>query len=122
LEHQREVECLCGGIAKQIITAPIVVIPAHMRWDSNTTYESPTTGRMITNMSQRREDMAQSGCFEYEPGIRQDADRRVAEDDIKLDKLVDETFDSELEKMPTKKRERLETEMVNGVSAETVRL
>jgi hypothetical protein len=93
-----------------------------MRWDANTTYESPTTGRMITNISQRREDMAQSGCFEYEPGIRQDADRRVADDDIKLDKLVDETFDSELEKMPTKKRERLETEMVNGVSAETVRL
>ncbi|MCK9623029.1 MAG: hypothetical protein M0R47_21140 [Methylobacter sp.] len=120
--HQREVECKCGGVAKQVITAPIVIIPAHMRFDAPSGYESPATGRIITNNRQRINDLAESGCIEYEPGMRQDVDRRVVEDDKALDKAVDDTFDREIAAMPTVKRERLDVEMAMGMNAETVRL
>lgn len=122
-EHQRTAECEeCGAIASQVITPPIVVIPAHMRFDAPSGYESPATGRIITNNRQRINDLAESGCIEYEPGMRQDVDRRVIEDDKALDKSVDETFDREIEKMPARKRERLDVEMAMGMNAETVRL
>lgn len=121
-EHQSKEQCQCGAIASQVITAPIVVIPAHMRFDAPSGYESPGTGKIITNNRQRINDLAESGCIEYEPGMRQDVDRRVVEDDKALDKSVDETFDREIEKMPARKRERLDVEMALGMTAETVRI
>jgi putative FmdB family regulatory protein len=121
-DHQRVVEChKCGKDAAQVISAPMLVIPSHMSATGISSYESPIDGRLITNQRARREDLARSGCMEYEPGIRQDADRRLIDDDKKLDKAIDETFDREIEKMPTKKRERLDLEMKAGVTAETVR-
>lgn len=112
----------CGQDAPQVIKqAPMTIIPQHMRFDFDG-YESPTSGRHITTKKQRIEDMAQSGCIEYEPGMRQDADRRVIEHDAMLDKLVDETVDREIAAMPARKRENLEAELSRGVAAEIQRL
>ena len=66
--------------------------------------------------------MARNDCVEYEPGMRQDVDRRVAADELALYRAVDETFDREIAKMPTVKRELLETEMTAGMSAEAIRI
>lgn len=121
-DHSNIVECKCGAQAGQIITAPIVIIPAHMRADATSGYESPIDGRKITNQHQRREDLARNDCVEYEPGMRQDVDRRVIEDEKLLDKMVDETIDREIATMPAIKREKLSAEMTAGVSAETMRL
>ena len=114
--------CECGEIVYQkLIYPPIVVIPEHMRWNSKA-YMSPIDGTPILNKKQRIEDMARSNCMEYEPGMREDVDRRVKEDDLRLDKLVDETVEKEIEAMPAIKRERLENEMARGLTAEPVRL
>lgn len=122
-QFQRTEDCpVCKSVSRQVITAPIVIIPAHMSATGNSSYHSPIDGRPITNQYQRREDLARSGCIEYEPGMKQDTDRRVIEGEKALDKAVDETFDREIEKMPAIKRERLETEMMAGVTAETVRV
>jgi hypothetical protein len=93
-----------------------------MRFDAPSGYESPATGQIITNNRQRINDLASSGCIEYEPGMRQDADRRVVDDDKALDKAVDDTVDREIAAMPVKNRERLDVEMALGMNAETVRI
>ena len=122
VDHQAVVECACGANAIQIITAPMVIIPAHMSATGNSSYQSPIDGRPITTERQRREDMARNDCVEYEPGMRQDVDRKVAADELALDRAVDETFDREIAAMPAHKLERLDAEMCAGMNAETIRI
>lgn len=98
-----------------------MIIPEHMRYDAQG-YESPTSGQIITTKKQRIEDMARAGCIEYDPGMKQDADRRVKEHDAMLDKLVDETVEREFEAMPTAKKERLCNELTAGADAEYTRI
>jgi len=122
-QFQRTEDCpVCDAVARQVITAPMVIIPAHMSATGESGYRSPIDGRPITTAAQRREDMARNDCVEYEPGMRQDVDRRVIEDEKALDRAVDETFDREIAKMPAAKLERLDAEMSAGMSAEVARL
>jgi len=121
-DHSPIVVCKCGAMASQVITSPMVIIPAHMSATGESGYRSPIDGRPITTAAQRREDLARNDCVEYEPGMRQDVDRRVIEDEKALDKAVDETFDREIAKMPAAKLERLDAEMSAGMSAEVARI
>ena len=121
-EHQCVVECECGEDAQQIITVPTIIIPSHMSATGVSAYESPVSGKLITTQRQRANDLAASNCIEYDPGMKQDADRRVIEDEKRLDAAVDETFDRELSAMPGDKREMLVNEMANGATAETIRI
>lgn len=115
-EHRNSTECRCGNIAGQIIiSAPMMIIP------QDCYYESPIDGRPITNRKQRIEDMARSGCIEYDPGVRQDIDRNLKESEFKLDKAIDETVEKEIESMPIVKKERLASELAAGFDIETVR-
>lgn len=121
-EHVRVIACECGKDAQQVITVPMLVIPAHMSATGTHAYESPVTGDIITTQKQRLEDMARSGCVEYDPGMRQDVDRRVIEQEKALDKSVDETIDRAIAELPAVKREKLDAEMSAGLTAEAVRL
>jgi hypothetical protein len=121
-EHQSIVECRCGAMASQIITPPRVIIPAHMSATGQSSYQSPIDGRLITTAAQRREDMARNDCVEYDPGMRQDVDRKVAADELALDRALDETFDREIAAMPAHKLERLDAEMCVGMNAEVARI
>jgi len=122
IDHQAIVTCECGATATQVITAPRVIIPSHMSATGLSSYHSPIDGRLISTQQQRKEDMARNDCVEYEPGMRQDVDRRVIADEIALDKAVDDTFDREIAAMPAIKRERLDAEMSAGMVAEVVRI
>jgi hypothetical protein len=115
-EHKRSVYCACGRMAFQVIQAPMLIIPKNMQ------FKSPIDGTPITSEKAWREDMARSNCIEYDPGMRQDVDRRVQESDRQLDRFVDETVDKEIAAMPTQRREKLETELNLGLTAETVRI
>ncbi|MCK9622139.1 MAG: hypothetical protein M0R47_16585 [Methylobacter sp.] len=121
-DHRRIVECECGTDSPQVITPITVVIPSHMSATGVSAYESPVSGEIITTQRQRANDLAAHDCIEYEPGMKQDTDRRVIEDDARLDKLVDETFDREFTAMPSDKREALVNEIASGATAETVRI
>jgi putative FmdB family regulatory protein len=121
-DHVRELSCDCGRRAKQVITAPIVVIPAHMSATGGISYESPATGNIITSERDRRNDLAVSGCIEYDPGMRQDVDRRKAEEDKALDAAVDETVEREFATMPSHKLEQLSNELERGADISVERI
>lgn len=84
-------------------------------------YDSPIDGRPITSMAARREDMARSGCIEYDPEMRTDTMRRQRESEENLEKSVDSLLDREIALLPTSKKESLAAELSSGVTAEPVR-
>ena len=84
-------------------------------------YDSPIDGRPITNKFARQEDLARSGCREYDPGMRQDADRNVRSSEERLESLFEKTIDEEISKMPARKKEKLQAELQGGLTAEPIR-
>lgn len=84
-------------------------------------YKSPIDGRQITNKSARLDDLARNNCVEYDPEMKTDYKRRIAESEKKLDKSVDEQVEKTISQMPSRKRERLEGELRAGLDAEVVR-
>lgn len=85
-------------------------------------YTSPVDGRVIRSKSEREDDMRRNGCIEYDPGMKQDAERRTKEQEAALERSIEQSVERDFHKMPTAKRERLANELVAGATAETVRL
>jgi hypothetical protein len=56
-------------------------------------YVSPATGKWIEGRRARTEDLLSSGCHPYEAGEREDAARRRAENDLRVDAAVDEAVE-----------------------------
>jgi len=109
--------CECGQEGTQVITAPTLVKCA-----ADVCYDSPVTGEPITSHHARLEDMKRHDCVEYDPEMKRDYERRIAEGDAKLDKLIDTHVEETIEKMPTAKRAQLWSELVDqGTTAEVVR-
>lgn len=99
--------CECNAHAHRVISACMFSIDA----TNFPAYQSPTTGRIISSKSQRREDMAASGCVDYEPSLIEHQAKRVAREDAELDKKVDEHIEKTIYEMPTEKKERLAAEV-----------
>lgn len=95
-----------------------MIAPDIQPWDY---YVSPTTGQPITSYKQRREDMARSNCVDYEPSLLEERDRKLRNDELRLDKAVDATVEEAIEKMPNRKRERLANELESGADIEISR-
>ncbi len=104
-------------MAEQIITAPLLVKVA-----CDVRYDSPINGRPITSHAQRIEDMKRHDCIEYDPGMKQDAQRRMDESDASLDASIERHVEKEIAKMPTKQRGKLVSELTEqGMTTEYVR-
>lgn len=99
--------CECNAPAHRVLSACMFSIDA----TNFPAYQSPTTGRVITSKAQRREDMAVSGCVEYEPSLIKHQEQRIAREDAELDKKVDEHIEKTIYEMPTAKKERLAAEV-----------
>lgn len=99
--------CECNASAHRIISPCMFSIDA----TNFPAYQSPTTGRIITSKTQRREDMAASGCVDYEPSLIEHQAKRIAREDAELDKKVEEHIEKTIYEMPTAKKERLATEV-----------
>jgi len=116
-EHSPLAMCECHASAKQVITAPMLVKCA-----ADICYDSPITGEPITSHHARLEDMKRHDCVEYDPEMKRDYERRIADGDAKLDKLIDTHVEESIAKMPTAKRAKLYSELVDqGLTAEAVR-
>ena len=116
-EHSPIAICDCHAQATQVITAPVLVKCA-----ADVRYDSPITGEPITSHHARLEDMKRHDCIEYDPEMKRDYERRIAEGDAKLDKLIDAHVEESIEKMPTAKRAKLWSELVDQVTtAEVIR-
>jgi hypothetical protein len=67
--------------------------------------------------------MARHGCVEYDPGMKQDAERKREESQQQFEAAIEQTVYSEIAKMPSEKKIRLAREVVEGgLTPEPVRL
>lgn len=107
-DYQTPQRCECGAEGRRVLSLPRIIMKRDVQ------YDSPITGAPITSERQRREDLARHNCIEYDPGMRQDYERRVANDEQKLDEAVEATVEAEIHRMPARKRERLEAELKGG--------
>lgn len=85
----RPQECaFCTGYMQRLISAPMVQA-------SFTPYESPKTGKMITSRDQMRDDLARSGSFILEKGVKEDIAKNRAEKwaktEAQIENLVQKT-------------------------------
>ena len=108
--------CECGELSERQVCAPMMVRV------NNIAYTSPVDGRPITSKQARLEDLKRHGCIEYEPGMKQDYDRRLKESEESLEKSVDASIEKAIAEMPARKREKLTAELQGGLTAEPVRI
>ncbi len=113
-EYDQPQTCECGKPATKVIkpTAIHVDFPAYL---------SPASSKWITSRTERREDLKATGCVEYEPGMREAHEKKLAAEDAALDKKVEEHVEKEILSMPTAKRERLAAE-VERLDVDVVRV
>jgi putative FmdB family regulatory protein len=108
-DYQTPQICECGADSRRIISLPRLV-----KVSPDVRYDSPIDGRPITSMAQRRDDMARNNCQEYDPMMRQDAERFRARTEAALDAKMGETVEREIATMPGDKREKLGNELSSG--------
>lgn len=115
-QYLSEQKCTCGSIAQKVIRTPPTGFV-----QKDVCYDSPIDGRPITSMAARREDLARSGCIEYDPEMRKDYQSRIADSEKKLESSVDNLLEKEIAAMPSRKREKLTAELQGGATADVVR-
>jgi len=108
-DYKQPQPCECGELGNKLFSPATIV-------NSFESYESPIDGSVISTPAKRREDLARSGSVPYEPGMRQDADTRAKESEVKLEREMDNTVDRLLSEMPSRKREKLESELSSGAN------
>lgn len=111
-EYQTPQTCECGRSAKRVISAPMLAFAQR-----ECRYDSPIDGRPITSWAQRKEDLLRNGCQEYDPGMKQDYQKRIEKEQNALERRLDTTIEAEIDKMPTRKREKLQNELDSGATA-----
>lgn len=84
-------------------------------------YESPIDGRAITSKQARNEDLARSGCVEYDPEMKTDYNRRIEREEAALESKIETSINASIAQMPAKKRESLVTELQNGSDIDILR-
>jgi hypothetical protein len=100
--------CCCGLWAGRVMTAPLLAFA-----QPECRYDSPVTGEPITSWAARRNDLAKHNCRPYDPEQKTDYQRRIKEADASLDKSIDEHVERTVEKMDTKTRGKLYSDLVD---------
>ena len=106
-DYKEPQTCDCGTDSQKVIT-PTMINCDMANWDR---YESPCSGKLITSYKERERDMREHGCVDYDPGVREDAETNQKREDIKMDKAIDHTVEEAFEKMPIRKKEKLENDL-----------
>ena len=103
-DHATPQACECGAASEKQLSAPMVVadLPG---------YASPVDGRWIEGRKARREDLARNNCVPYEPSMKSEYMKNIDRNTAALDAKVDAHVESEIAKMPARKREKLEAEL-----------
>lgn len=107
--------CNCGRVMTRQISVPSIQ-------PDLSPYNCPITGKLIDGRKAHRENLARHGCRVLEAGETAQAKRAAVESERQLDKSVDETVESFVANLPTRKAEQLVAEIQGGLTAETVRL
>jgi putative FmdB family regulatory protein len=113
-DYDQPQTCECGK------TAPKLIKPVSIHVDFPA-YLSPASNKWITSRAERREDLKATNCVEWDPGVKEEQQRRLAAEDAALDKKVEDHVEKEIMSMPAAKRERLATE-VESLDVDLVRV
>ena len=109
-DYKTPQSCGCGEKAKKLISIPMLNCDMQP-WDY---YESPVSGRPITSYKERKKDMDEHGCVDYDPGVRTGTTTHMKTEDAKLEKKMDAFVEKAIEEMPVRKKEKLESELNSG--------
>ena len=109
-DYKEPQTCDCGKPSKRKIM-PTMINCDMQNWDR---YESPVSGRLITSYKERRADMAEHGCTDYDPGMVNSTTSHMEAEDRKVEKRMDETVEKTICEMPVRKREALDRELSSG--------
>lgn len=113
-EHAAPIECYCGRSAKRILS------PAMVHRDLPG-YECPITGRRIEGRKAHEENLRRHQCRVLESGEMEDVRRNKASEEKQLDRDIENTVGSMVEKMPPRKQEALANELQRGADLTVVR-
>ena len=106
-EYDNPVTCQCGKSAKRQVTATMINFDIP-NWDR---YISPSTGKLITSYKERRQDMKESDCIDYDPGMRANAERIKKQKEKEFDARIDETVEKQILQMSSDQRDNLAKEL-----------
>jgi hypothetical protein len=96
-----------GHVMEQVIGAPLMV-----KVKPDIAYDSPIDGTVITSWQARQEDLKRHNCVEYDPEMKRDYERSMDANDRQLEQAVETSVEEVIEKMPTAKRGRLYSELM----------
>ena len=88
---------------------------------SKVEYRCPITNELITTKQQHEHNLARHGCRILETGEVEQAKRKRLESERELDKKIESEVERLVETMPSKKREKLASEIASGVDLTTMR-
>lgn len=111
-EYKTPQTCECGADSVKLVSLPLA---GYVQRECR--YDSPIDGRPITSWAQRKDDLARHGCQEYDPGMKDDYDRRVKRSEEAMEKSVEATIEAEIDRMPARKKEQLHSELNAGANA-----
>ena len=78
-------------------------------------YNCPITGKWIDGKKAHRENLAKHGCREFEPGERDEYNRRRQAEDRAFDRQVDDIVGEEVHKLSDEDKVRLNAEFSHGL-------
>ena len=104
----------CGASMTRQVAAPAVL-------GDYPGYACPITGDWIEGRKAHIENLKKHGCRVYEPG--ETAQARTSADfaEKQLESSIESTVEEFIEKLPTRKREQLATELESGVDVGVIR-
>lgn len=105
-----DIDCPKCGLQNKLtpfVSMPMLQASTARPFDA---YESPATGKVITNQSQRRYDMKASGCREWEGSEqeRKHAAKCKAEEEKKFDEKVESWVGDAYRQLPSEAKQALE--------------
>jgi putative FmdB family regulatory protein len=104
----------CGRPMERQISAPMIQ-------PDIAGYSCPITGAWIGSRRQHEENLKKHGCRVLEPGEKEDVIKAKIVSETEFERAVGETVDLEISRLPARKRERLASEMEQGMTAEIIR-
>jgi len=84
-------------------------------------YACPITGDWIEGRKAHIENLKKHGCRVYEPGETEQAQASAAFAEKQLEDSIGATVEEFIEKLPTRKREQLATELESGADVGVIR-
>lgn len=104
----------CGVPMTRQVAAPVVL-------GDYPGYACPITGDWIEGRKAHIENLKKHGCRVYEPGETEQARTSADFAEKQLESSIESTVEEFIEKLPTRKREQLATELESGVDVGVIR-